>query len=67
VSEPKFKVGEIVVCSMRKKEIVFKILSAEQSNGVWFYQWNRTNFADENMLRKQTPLERGDDVVLGKR
>ena len=49
--EPKFKVGQVVVMNSLKKQLPFRIVSVEWSDG-WFYGWNSKNLASEGMIRK---------------
>jgi hypothetical protein len=58
---PKFKVGQIVVMKGLKKQLPFRILRTEWSDG-WFYAWNRRNFASEDMIRALTPDEIGEAI-----
>ena len=57
-TEPKFKVGQIVVMISLKKNLPFRITEVLWDDG-WFYRWNRNNSASEGMLRELTPTERG--------
>ena len=57
-TEPKFKVGQIVVMNSVKKQLPFRILAMEWNDG-WFYAWNSKNYASEGMIRKCTPEEIG--------
>jgi hypothetical protein len=57
-SEPKFKVGQIVVMN-GKKEPPFRVIERIWQNG-WFYKWNRNNAASESMLRDLTSEEKGE-------
>lgn len=60
MSEPKLKVGQVVVMKSLKKELPFRILEVVESDGDWFYGWNRRNLASEHMLRVLTAEEKGD-------
>lgn len=57
-TEPKFKIGQIVMMKSLKKPLPFKILGLMWEDG-WFYQWNKKNYAAEYMLRGLTPEEKG--------
>lgn len=59
-TEAKFHVGQIVVMKSLKRELPFRVLGIKYDDGMWYYQWNRNNFASEGMLREQTELEKGD-------
>lgn len=60
-TEPKYKIGQIVVLKSVKKESPFRILDIQWNDG-WYYQWNRDNFASENMIRELTDIEKGVDL-----
>jgi hypothetical protein len=57
-TNPKFKVGQIVVMESLKKNLPFRITEVLWNDG-WFYSWNRNNAASEAMLRELTPEEKG--------
>lgn len=59
MSDPKFKVGQVVVMKSLKKELPFRILEVVESEGEWFYGWNRRDLASEHMLRELTAEEKG--------
>jgi hypothetical protein len=59
-TEPNFKAGQIVVMKSLKRELPFRILNIRWEDG-WYYQWNKHNFASEGMIRKLTPLEKGEE------
>lgn len=56
-TEPKFKIGQIVVMKNFKKELPFRIIDIYWDEG-WFYFWNRKNAASETMLRELTEKEK---------
>jgi hypothetical protein len=58
-TEPKYKIGQIVVIKSIKKELPFRILNIKWDDG-WFYQWNRNNYASEGMLRELNTKEKGE-------
>lgn len=58
-STPKFKVGQVVMMTMRREQ-PFKILAVREDCGHYFYAWNRNNSASESMLRALTPEEKGE-------
>ena len=58
-TEPKFKVGQIVVLTTIKKELPFRIFDRYWNDG-WFYFWNRKNAAAESMLRELNSTEKGE-------
>lgn len=55
---PRFKVGQVVVMKSLKKQPVFRVLSVHWEDG-WYYQWNRNNYAAEDMLRELAAEEKG--------
>ncbi len=57
-TEPKFKVGQIVVMN-DKKQTPFRVIGAIWMDG-WFYKWSNRSAAQENMIRELTPKEKGD-------
>ena len=60
-TEPKYRVGQVVVLAHSKKFLAFKVLEAfwYDEGGGWFYRWNRSNGAAEHMLRALTAEEAG--------
>ena len=56
--KPKFKVGQVVMMTMRGEQ-PFKILAVREDDGHSFYAWNRNNYASEHMIRALTPEEKG--------
>ena len=68
-TEPKYKVGQIVVMKSLTKQLPFRILGVSWDDG-WYYQWNRNNYASEGMIRALTPEEKGDvshpEIIGGK-
>jgi hypothetical protein len=58
-TEPKYKIGQIVVMKSIKKELPFRIIDRYWNDG-WFYFWNHKNAASEYMIRELTPLEKGE-------
>lgn len=56
---PKYKVGQIVVMASTRRELTFRILSIKWDDG-YYYQWNKNNYASEEMLRGLTDEEKGD-------
>lgn len=61
MSDPRFKVGQIVVMGSMKRELPFRILKAVEHDGEWCYAWNSRNYASEHMLRGLTKAEKGDE------
>ena len=59
LSEPKFKVGQVVILTSIKKEMPFRITFVERSMGEWFYGFNRRNAVAESSIRKLLPEEIG--------
>ncbi len=59
-TEPKYKIGRIVVAKSVKKELPFRILDIKWDDG-WYYQWNQNNYASEDMLRELSAREKGED------
>ena len=59
-TEPKYKIGQIVVVKSVKKELPFRILNIRWDYG-WYYQWNKNNYASEGMLRELSTREKGED------
>jgi hypothetical protein len=57
-TEPKFKVGQVVMMNSLKKPRPFQILGMIWEDE-WFYQWNKKNHAAEHMIRELTPEEKG--------
>jgi hypothetical protein len=58
-TEPKFKVGQIVIFKGTKKSLPFRILEVLWFEEGWFYRWNKKNAASEHMLRELTDEEKG--------
>jgi hypothetical protein len=58
-TEPKFKVGQVVVLTTIKKELPFRILDVYWNDG-WFYFWNSKNAASESMIRELNSTEKGE-------
>jgi hypothetical protein len=58
-TEPKYKIGQIVVMKSVKRELPFRVMGMRWDDG-WYYQWNKNNFASEGMLRELTPKEKGE-------
>ena len=58
-TEPKYKIGQVVMMKSLKKPLPFKILGITWDEE-WFYQWNKKNYAAEHMLRELTDEEKGD-------
>ena len=63
MSEPKFKVGQVVVMKGSKKQLPWRILDIEHTEDGWFYAWNRKNYAAESMIRTLTAEEFGSTPV----
>ena len=59
-SNPKFKVGQVVMIQHARRAMPFKILAVTYEDDGWYYQWNRNNFASEAMLRELTKAEKGE-------
>jgi hypothetical protein len=59
-TEPKYKIGQIVVMKSLKKQPPFRIIGTRWEDG-WYYQWNKNNFASEYMIRGLTPEEKGNN------
>lgn len=57
-TEPKFKIGQVVMMNSLKKPLPFRIIGMLWDDG-WFYQWNKKNYASEYMLRELTQEEKG--------
>jgi hypothetical protein len=58
-TEPKFKVGQVVIMKNLHKQLPFKIIGTRWEDG-WFYQWNRNNYASEGMIRELNSTEKGE-------
>ncbi len=58
-STPKFKVGQVVMLTMRREQ-PFKILAVRKDCGGYFYAWNRNNYASEHLVRELTKEEKGE-------
>jgi hypothetical protein len=57
-TEPKFRVGQVVMMKSLKKPLPFQIRGMIWEDG-WFYQWNKKNYAAEHMIRDLTLEEKG--------
>jgi hypothetical protein len=60
MSEPKFKVGQVVMYDRGKKRgIPMKILQVIQQFDTNFYRFDRQNALEESMIRALTDEEKG--------
>jgi hypothetical protein len=57
----RYKVGQVVMVQVGKRELPMKILSVVESNGDFFYKYDRKNAVHEAMVRPLTAEEKGDE------
>jgi hypothetical protein len=58
-TDPKYKIGQVVMMKSLKKPLPFLILGMIFAEGEWFYQWNKKNYAAEHMIRELQQEELG--------